>query len=126
MRSKDSDAVLSLSRVFSAGAYLGPGNELVISFSGTLPGATDLLWRNIPAGLGLPNAQVRQAIEFVSDVMAAAPVGAQIQFTGHSLGGGLASLMRVFFDRPAVTFDMAPFELAAKESFGSCAFRSEY
>jgi hypothetical protein len=38
---------------------------------------------------------------------------ANISFTGHSLGGGLASLMAVFFDKPATVFDQAPFALAA-------------
>jgi putative lipase involved disintegration of autophagic bodies len=40
----------------------------------------------------------------VADVMAAYP-GARITLTGHSLGGGLASLMAVFFDLEAVVFD---------------------
>ncbi len=34
---------------------------------------------------------------------------ANITFTGHSLGGGLASLMGIFFNKPAVIFDPAPF-----------------
>ena len=37
----------------------------------------------------------------------------QLDVTGHSLGGGLASLMAVFFDRPATVFDEAPFEMSA-------------
>lgn len=32
-----------------------------------------------------------------------------MSFTGHSLGGGLAALMAMFFDKQAVTFDPAPF-----------------
>jgi hypothetical protein len=38
---------------------------------------------------------------------------ANITFTGHSLGGGLASLMAVLFDKQATVFDEAPFQLAA-------------
>ncbi|MHB1429791.1 MAG: lipase family protein [Rhodocyclaceae bacterium] len=41
---------------------------------------------------------------------------ATITFTGHSLGGGLAALMGVFFDCQAVTFDQAPFAAAAEWS----------
>lgn len=36
-----------------------------------------------------------------------------ISFTGQSLGGGLVALMGVFFDKPTVTFDPAPFRRAA-------------
>lgn len=36
-------------------------------------------------------------------------VAADISFTGHSLGGGLASLMSVWFDRPSIVFAPAPF-----------------
>lgn len=38
---------------------------------------------------------------------------AQITFAGHSLGGGLAALLGVFFDETAVTFDQAPFRNSA-------------
>ncbi|WP_157769433.1 lipase family protein [Xanthomonas campestris] len=38
---------------------------------------------------------------------------AKTSFTGHSLGGGLASLMAVYFDKKAIVFDQAPFELSA-------------
>src|SRR5207245_5610691 len=34
----------------------------------------------------------------------------------HSLGGGLAALMGVFFNKEAVTFDPAPFRVAASLS----------
>jgi trimeric autotransporter adhesin len=66
----------------------------------------------VPAGFGEYSDQVADAIRFYSDVVAANP-GASITFTGHSLGGGLASLMAVYFDHPAVVFDAAPFKLSA-------------
>ena len=41
---------------------------------------------------------------------------AQISFTGHSLGGGLAALMGVFFSKLAFTFDQLPVRSAASMS----------
>ncbi|TAN76900.1 MAG: calcium-binding protein, partial [Magnetospirillum sp.] len=38
---------------------------------------------------------------------------ANITFTGHSMGGGLAGLMGVLFSRPAYTFDPAPYRASA-------------
>ncbi len=51
---------------FAAGAYR-KGNEVVISYTGTngaFVGTLDFLTGNIPAGAGLPSAQVMRAIEF--------------------------------------------------------------
>ncbi|MDP2976853.1 MAG: hypothetical protein Q8N45_11665, partial [Anaerolineales bacterium] len=98
---------------FSAGAYR-KGNEVVISFTGT----NETMWKdfavaNIPAGWGLSSAQITQAMTFVLDTMKANP-GTTITLTGHSLGGGLASVMAVFFDLQATIFDPAPFELSAR------------
>ena len=95
---------------FSAGAYR-KGSEVVIAYTGTnqkIDWVDDIL-----AGTGiLPAPQVFDAMRFYLDVKAANP-GATITFTGHSLGGGLASLMSVFFDKPALVFDEAPFQLTA-------------
>lgn len=96
---------------FSAGAYQ-KGNEIVISFAGTNE-AVD--WAsNIPAGIGLGAFQVTEALDFVLGVMAQHP-GATFSLTGHSLGGGLASVMAVFLDLQATVFDPAPFELSARD-----------
>jgi Lipase (class 3) len=83
---------------FSAGVYK-KGNEIVISFTGTNEGkAVDFLLANVPIGIGATSSQVIEAMKLYFDVKAANP-GATISFTGHSLGGGLASMMAVFFDR---------------------------
>jgi Ca2+-binding RTX toxin-like protein len=104
---------------FSAGAYRGPNNTVAIVFTGTNQNFTDYLNGNIPAGIGRYSDQVEAAIRFVSDVMAeiAAEPGTEIIFSGHSLGGGLASLMSVFFNRAAVVFDPAPFRQTALDPF---------
>ena len=56
--------------------------------------------------------QLGDAASYYLNVKAANP-SAHITFTGHSLGGGLASLIAVFFNETAVTFDQAPFRNTA-------------
>ena len=95
----------------SVSAFRGPGNQIVIAYTGTndwkdWPGG------NVPAGLGIYSPQVQRALEFYVEVRRT--FGTDITFTGHSLGAGLASLASVFFDRPSVTFDSAPFEITGK------------
>jgi hypothetical protein len=91
------------------------GSEIVISFAGTGPGSilsADWVNGNIPLALGNLSDQLRQAADYYLQVKAQNP-GATISFTGHSLGGGLASLMAVFFGESAFTFDQAPFRNSA-------------
>jgi Ca2+-binding RTX toxin-like protein len=96
---------------FSASAYL-KGNEVVISFAGTNQ-AMD--WAsNVPAGVGLGAFQITEALTFALDVIANNP-GKTFTMTGHSLGGGLASVMAVFLNLQATVFDPAPFELTARD-----------
>ena len=88
------------------------GDEIVISFAGT-NGSGD--W---PTNFALAGGNyceqlldaARYYLNIKNDPLYA---GKTITLTGHSLGGGLAELMAVFFDVNAVTFDQAPFEAAA-------------
>lgn len=83
------------------------GTRIVISYAGTGPGLSD--WdANLGLALGLGSGQLREAALYYPEAKSANP-GATISFTGHSLGGGLAALMGIFFDEQAVTFDQAPF-----------------
>lgn len=107
---------------FTARAYRNAAGEVVIAYAGTsnegnlLQASRDWIFGNIAGGSGLTlPVQVVQAARFYLDVVASQP-GAQVTFTGHSLGGGLASLMAVYFDQRAVTFDTAPFEKSADSS----------
>ncbi|MFY9326531.1 MAG: hypothetical protein WAO76_00690, partial [Georgfuchsia sp.] len=95
---------------FSAGAYKN-GNDIVIAYTGTNQGVDWLSNGTAATGI-LPAPQIFDAMRFYLDIKAANP-NANITFTGHSLGGGLASLMAVFFDKQATVFDEAPFELSA-------------
>ncbi len=96
------------------------GNEIVISYAGTnpndglLPPGPDNQ-ANIGLATGVGADQLRQAAKYYLQVQAANP-NATITFTGHSLGGGLAALMGVFFGKQAVTFDQAPFANSAEAS----------
>jgi len=86
-------------------------NEVVISFRGTDNDLGD--WAS---NLGLILSQEKQAAAVYANVLRDYGIDAQgsnISFTGHSLGGGLAATMAVWFDRPAVVFDPAPTEVAA-------------
>jgi putative lipase involved disintegration of autophagic bodies len=83
------------------------GNEIVISFSGTDPNNSGLLTSsdgrtNSALANGKWSDQLLQAAKYYMDIKTANP-NAVITFTGHSLGGGLAALMAVFFDVQAQT-----------------------
>ena len=84
------------------------GDEIVISYAGTGPGLNQDWWANFGLYTGLGADQFREAALYYLQVKEANP-NATISFTGHSLGGGLAALLGVFFDEKAVTFDQAPF-----------------
>lgn len=108
-----------LSSGFMGSAYL-KGNDLVIAYAGTTPGVNDWWSANVPAATALVMApQLAQAAEFYLDTLKnRLPPGIDaaslnVSFTGHSLGGGLASLMSVFFDKKATVFDEAPFQKSA-------------
>ncbi|MBI5659525.1 MAG: hypothetical protein HZC43_08260, partial [Nitrosomonadales bacterium] len=95
------------------------GTEIVISFAGTYDNPNNPLTNpdmqaDFGLATGLGSAQLLQAAEYYLQVKASAPAGANISLTGHSLGGGLAALVGVFFGVSATTFDQAPFAKSAE------------
>lgn len=95
---------------FSAGVYQVAENHIVISFTGSNEKLIeDFLLNNIPIGLGYGGPQVEDAARLTFKVMEKYP-NAKIEFTGHSLGGGLASMMAILFNKKAYVFDPAPFK----------------
>jgi Ca2+-binding RTX toxin-like protein len=102
---------------FSARVYRDVTGEIVIAYAGTQFGgsgagqAGDWFAGNMPLAVGLLGPQAIAAAELYQRV--AADLGNNITFTGHSLGGGLAAMMAVYFDRPAKVFAPAPFGKSA-------------
>ena len=83
-------------------------NEIVISFRGTDNDLGDWM-----TNLGLSLSQEKQAAAVYARVLKEYGDTADITFTGHSLGGGLAGTMAVWFNRTAVVFDPAPSQSTA-------------
>ncbi|HEY0178242.1 MAG TPA: hypothetical protein VGC30_01265, partial [Dokdonella sp.] len=89
---------------FRAAVYQNAEGEHVLAFAGSND-AKDWTQNNIPQGLGLPAAQYDQAVALATKAKAA--FGDGLVITGHSLGGGLASVASVATDSAAVTFNAA-------------------
>jgi pimeloyl-ACP methyl ester carboxylesterase len=100
------------------GAVYERNGEYVVSFRGTDGWlGPDFVTGNIPGGTGRYTPQIAMALQLVAKLQANGnPNLDNVTFTGHSLGGGLASVMAVFFDRKAVTFAEAPFENSVRDS----------
>jgi len=97
---------------FEAG-YFQRGNEIVISYAGTYDKSFGDLATDLALGVfGVSSTQLYEAAEYYMQLKVDNP-NAKITLTGHSLGGGLASLVAVFFNETATTFDQAPFRNSA-------------
>ena len=107
---------------FSARAYQNiVTGEIVISYAGTEFGKTwagmgaDFVSANIPLAIGQYGQQALLAATYYQNIKTRYGTD-NISFTGHSLGGGLASVMAVWFDRPAYVYAPAPFANSANET----------
>src|SRR6185295_13158634 len=91
------------------------GTAIVISYAGTDGLFSVDNFANFGLATGFGSAQLNDAAAYYLQVRHDNP-DATITFTGHSLGGGLAALMGVFFGEQAITFDQAPFAKSAELS----------
>lgn len=110
---------------FQAYAFIGPGDQLVVAFTGTRFAEgepLDVDWQsNITGALGseepFGTGQFEQAVLWFKRLMDNPDISdaskQDVMFTGHSLGGGLAEFMGTIFGLPAVGFAPAPFEQIA-------------
>lgn len=86
---------------FRARVYVS-GNDVVVAFRGSQTGED---WKNnVQQALGLNSESYAKALEIGRQI---ARTDAKVSFTGHSLGGGLASAAAVASGREAVTFNAA-------------------
>lgn len=103
---------------FGNSTTIATSTDIVISYAGTYdipsnPLTNPDMLADAGLGFGTGSVQLLQAADYYLQVKASAPAGAHITLTGHSLGGGLAALIGVFFGETAVTFDQAPFAQTA-------------
>ncbi|WP_334183081.1 hypothetical protein [Novosphingobium sp.] len=89
-------------RVYATGE--GASTEYTIAFRGSQSAAD---WvNNAQQGLGFDSAHYRAALA-IGERIARSDAAEQVRFTGHSLGGGLASAAAIASGRPADTFNAA-------------------
>lgn len=90
---------------FRAGVYTDGEGRYVVAFAGSREGADWI--QNLKQGVGLPAEQYEQAMALAQQTVQAFGTG-NVVFTGHSLGGGLASTAALAVDdSTAVTFNAA-------------------
>ena len=88
---------------FRAAIYENADGQKIVAFAGTREGKD--WYADGTQALGLPTAQYQQAVALATQAKAA--FGDSMVVTGHSLGGGLASIASVATNSAAVTFNAA-------------------
>ncbi len=96
-----------------AGIYKTNDDQLVVAFAGS-QSAKDW-YQNLKQGIGLETGQYTKAAELARK---AAIADKDVVFTGHSLGGGLATMASAVTDRPAINFNPAGLHRNSVERLG--------
>ncbi|MGC3998572.1 MAG: LysM peptidoglycan-binding domain-containing protein [Anaeromyxobacter sp.] len=100
---------------YAAAVYRAPGGRLIMTDRGTESGVD--WWNNLTQGAGLSAEQYDRAIVAGRKLVAAVGVE-NVSFTGHSLGGGLASAQALATGATAVTFNAAGVHEATLAPYG--------
>lgn len=93
---------------FRAAVYTNNNGQYVVAFAGTngfSPFGDGDIANDVGQGLGFDTSQYKQAVALAKEAEAA--FGDNVVFTGHSLGGGLASTAALATGNTAVTFNAA-------------------
>jgi hypothetical protein len=102
---------------FMASLYRGRGNQYVLSFRGSDPQIVDWM-TDAAAAFGFRTNQYEWALKIAREVMdehVRRPDRTTMTFTGHSLGGGLASCAAIMTGVvPCVTFNSAGLHEASR------------
>lgn len=91
---------------FRAAIYQNPQGQYVVAYAGTDPSEFPDIKADATQAFGLDTKQYNQAISLAKKAEVAFGDG-NVVFTGHSLGGGLASAAALATDASAVTFNAA-------------------
>ena len=102
---------------FRAAIYQNPQGQYVVAYAGTNPKEMGDLGADATQAFGLDTKQYNQAIALAKEAEVAFGDG-NVVFTGHSLGGGLASAAALATDASAVTFNAAGLSNETLRSLG--------
>ena len=91
---------------FRASIYRNDAGQVVVAFAGTDPSEMPDIGADAAQAFGLETAQYNKAVDLAKKAEVAFGDG-NVIFTGHSLGGGLASTAALAVDATAVTFNSA-------------------
>ena len=102
---------------FRAAIYQNPQGQYVVAYAGTNPKELPDIGADATQAFGLETKQYNQAISLAKEAEVAFGDG-NVVFTGHSLGGGLASAAALAIDASAVTFNAAGVSNETMRSLG--------
>lgn len=91
---------------FRASIYQNPEGRYVVAYAGTNPSEAADIGADAGQAFGLNTTQYNQAIALARKAQGTLGTG-NVVFTGHSLGGGLASAAALATNASAVTFNAA-------------------
>ena len=104
---------------FYAIAYETDHGQIILSYRGTNPSFSDVVygWPLAVGDWGI--SQARSAMEFYRHIRREKPENATISVTGHSLGGGLGGFVAGLTGLSAYIFDPMPYKLAVRNAYQS-------